>query len=283
MSLETSDTPVSFFQALLSQYTGNKFPFCLAITCAMSIIPRGLFVAQNQSKYEISRAYNNTPVALRFNPQVNLSISGLHFPSLHAFYAHFENENRKPARVLDIGMGSGYVLYVLKYLYPDAECVGVEVFGDLVGRSKKLIPVIHQRLQDQESFWKRVGVNNLELEQQHNKFWRDHKLDLDLRCENIFDYIDRVCFNEKGQLIKTFDIIHGGALTLNSTDVNKLLSILSPGGIAIFPFKSDGNEELSAFYKDLNGKIYKKEHISWVIYTPLVHQGGTTETPILAY
>ena len=269
MSLSYSNTQESFFHALLSDFKGYKF--CKVIAYAMAIIDRGLFVSQDQSPSDISHAYNNRPEPLRFNPRVNLEMTGLHFEALHALYDHFEGKDHKPTRILDIGMGSGYVLYVLKYLYPEAECVGVEVFGDIVERGRELIPVMQRRLQNQESFWRRVGVTKLEYKQQYDQFWKDHKLDLDLRNENVFDYIDQVCFDKQGHLIKSFDMIHGGALTLNSRDVEKLLSILSPGGIAIFPFRVNGEEEMAAFYKDKAGKIYKKKHISWVIYTPLVH------------
>jgi protein-L-isoaspartate O-methyltransferase len=268
-SLGISDTLESFYHGMISKFGGYKF--FKIITFAMTIMDRGLFVSQDQSQFEISRAYNDTPVALRFDPRVNLSISSLHFEALHAFYEHFEDTGKRPLRILDVGMGSGYVLFVLNYLYPEAQCVGVEIYKDIVERGKELIPVIQQRLQTQEEFWKNLAVTPLEYSQQYDQFWKDHRLHLDLRNENIFNYINQVCKNSQGQVLKTFDIIHGGALVLDSKDREKVFSVLSPGGVAVFPFSEGGQDEMAAFYKDKAGKIYKKKHLSWVIYTPLVH------------
>ncbi|CBH15870.1 protein-L-isoaspartate, putative [Trypanosoma equiperdum] len=213
-----------------------------AVIEAFRRVDRGWFLPHSPPEV----AYSDQPVPIGYGATISA-------PHMHAIMVEIiapfllrTPEGVKPATVLDVGSGSGYLTAVLAELCSGrgGTVIGVEHISELVVRSTEVV-------------------------NKHFRSWVE---------EGRIKFIEgdgRNITGLLGQKVPDFDVIHVGAAAATVPQV--YIDALKPGGCLVIPVGREGEAQtLRVYTKDMDGHISSTNHggVRFVPLTSAKHQRG---------
>ncbi|CAF2882705.1 unnamed protein product [Rotaria sp. Silwood2] len=175
-----------------------------------------------------SDAYNDRPQSIGYSVTISA-------PHMHGFALEILKDKLRPAKVLDIGSGSGYLTACMAHLVrPNGKAIGIEHIQELVDKSIRNINKHNKKL---------FNEGLLEI----------HKGD-----------------GRQGYSIEApYDAIHVGAAI--SDTPHELIRQLKVGGRLVAPIGQYFNQEMITYDKKADGTYHEQRHMA-VMYVPLTDE-----------